>query len=91
MANPPLLFAYVRSSVTPRIHHRLPHDISHRYRRHRPVTPVTFIGPRLPFARPWASDVTLFISAISGGPILFLYAPAIRLDATTILLMLSSN
>ena len=49
MANPPLLFAYVRSSVTPRIHHRLPHDISHRYRRHRPVTPVTFIGPRLPY------------------------------------------
>ena len=49
MANPPLLFAYVRSSVTPRIHHRLPYDISHRYRRHRPVTCITFIGPRLPY------------------------------------------
>ena len=47
MANPPLLFAYVRSSVTPRIHRRLPYEIGHR--RHRPVTPITFIRPRLPY------------------------------------------
>ena len=33
MATPPLLFAYRRPLGTPRIHHRLTHDISHRYRR----------------------------------------------------------
>ncbi len=26
-----------------------PHYIRHRYRRHRPVSPVTFIRPRLPY------------------------------------------
>ena len=32
----PLLFVYRSLSVTPRIHHRLPCDIRHRYRRYRP-------------------------------------------------------
>ena len=32
----PLLFAYCRPSLPPRINHRLPCDISHRYHRHRP-------------------------------------------------------
>ena len=32
----PLLFAYRSLLVTPRIHHRLPRNIRHRYSRYRP-------------------------------------------------------
>ena len=39
----PLLFAYCRSSVTPRIHRRLAHQIATSHCRHRPVTPVTVL------------------------------------------------
>ena len=36
MAAPPFSLSPSRTSLAPRIHHRLPRDIRHRYRRYRP-------------------------------------------------------
>ena len=36
MAAPPFSLSPSRTSLTPRIHRRLPRDIRHRYRRYRP-------------------------------------------------------
>ena len=36
MAAPPFSLSPSRTSLTPRIHHRLPCDIRHRYSRYRP-------------------------------------------------------